>query len=98
MTNRNPPPGPPGRPQPRFEAYRPADERGNAGRPAHPPQGYGYPPQRSAGPPQRGYGPPPGYPPPQKANVAGYLFYGVLGLMAMAAGAIAFTITMLPAN
>ena len=108
MTSRTPPPQ--GRP-PRLETYRPAEERSappaRPGRP--PPQGQGhYPPQQGPGYPpmsasrgpapyqERGYPPP--YGEPQRSGVRSFLFYGVLGLIAMAAGAAAFAVAALPAN
>lgn len=119
MTSRTPPPG---RPPPRFEAYRPSDER--TGPPRRPDPQLGYPPPHGYGHP----GPPPQslpqhQPPPQHAMMAhpphhptaprsapprpvargrstlgSVVFYGGLGLVAMAAGAVAFAVMALPAD
>lgn len=153
MTSRTPPPGRP----PRFETYRPSDERSGApqrpsgqdrpvgqdplrGRPppdlgdpgwgpqgdprydpAYANPGPGYPPQDSRGPgpmpapmrapmhaqmpaplpnPAYGRSPPPRRAAPRepRSGLGSTLFYGVLGLVAMAAGAIAFALYALPAN
>ncbi len=105
MTSRNPPGGQP----PRFEAYRPSEE-GRApqrrpgppghGYPSHQPQGY----QPSLEPSQRARDPYDlkgsrgGPPPRERSGLASLVFYGVLGLVAMAAGAAAFAVVALPAN
>ena len=108
MTSRTPPPGPP----PRLEAYRPSEERGGPPRrpgphdhptQGRPPQGYApqaYPGERHAR--QRELSPPPraadGRASRERSGIGTVLFYGALGLIAMAAGAAAFAVTALPAN
>lgn len=76
------------------------------------PEHAGYPPPQQAryadprpspeatarGAPRYGYGPPGGPAPGKRGGVGSLVFYGLLGLVAMVAGAVAFAIVAMPAN
>lgn len=67
--------------------------------PPHPPPRYAAPPPQPPRDPRHGYGPERG-PPPRRSKGGGgsLVLYGLLGLVAMVAGAVAFAILALPAN
>lgn len=110
MTNRTPPRGEP----PRLDTYRPPDDARSLPPQHRSAQGYGsaqgyrgpLPPDRFAAPP--GYPPHAGYAayaergsqaaPQRSLGLGSLVFYGVLGLVAMAAGAAAFAVMALPAD
>lgn len=104
MTNRTPPRGEP----PRLDTYRPPDDPRSLP-PQHrsaPGHGGPLPPDRFAAP--QSYPPHAGYaayaergpqgPPQRGLGLGSLVFYGVLGLVAMAAGAAAFAVMALPAD